>query len=395
LNLTVLMNAGPWLPVPPPGYGGIENIVATLVPELRARGVRIVLASVGESTLEADEYLQVFAEGQFGHLQRPYNQVMGLAHAHMQAVVSRVRRHEDIDLVHDHVEAVGLSVLSAMGRSAPPVLHTLHWDLHKHPELYGNFHGDGRVWVNSVSQSQIDRAPRKLRSHSLGSAYLATPLAAPDAVTVPTERSGPIVMLGRICSLKGQHIGVRLCRELGLPLVLAGPVGGLSGPEELEAALEDPAGPAHHNPDVRYYLDQVAPHVDGDLVRWIGSVGGEGRDRLLREAPAALFPVQWAEPGGTAVVEALACGAPVIGLSRGCLPELIEEGRTGLLANTEDELRDCLKRASEIDPAECRRSAVERFSPAVMAERYIELYRRALDLSSRAPASVQRHSSMS
>lgn len=94
--------------------------------------------------------------------------------------------------------------------------------------------------------------------------------------------------------------------------------------------------------------------------------------------------MQWDEPGGTAVVEALACGTPVVGLRRGCLPELVEHGRTGLLADTEEELRGCLKRVEEIDPDECRRSAARRFSPAVMAERYLEFYRRALDLTARA-----------
>src|SRR3954451_14705441 len=76
---TVLMNAGPWLSVPPPGYGGIENVIAALVPELRRRGVRVVLVSVADSTLEADEHVSVFRSGQFAHLQRPYNQVMGIA----------------------------------------------------------------------------------------------------------------------------------------------------------------------------------------------------------------------------------------------------------------------------------------------------------------------------
>nr|BFE79684.1 hypothetical protein GCM10020093_022850 [Planobispora longispora] len=242
MSITVLMNAGPWLPVPPRGYGGIETVVATLVPELRARGVRVVLATVGASTLEADDRMHVFETGQFPHLQRPYNQVMGLAHAHLQRVVAELRRRRDIDLVHDHMEAVGLAVWGALGRSAPPVLHTLHWDLRKHPELYGGFDGGGRVWVNGVSASQLARAPRNLREHSLGWAHLATPLAAVVPASPATgttaaspaatghDRTGPMVILGRISPLKGQHLGARLCRELGIPLIMAGPVGGLDGP---------------------------------------------------------------------------------------------------------------------------------------------------------------------
>jgi len=100
---TVLVNAGPWLPVPPCGYGGIENVIATLVPELRRLGVRVVLATVGASTLPADERLAIFPDGQFAALQRPYNQVSGIAHAHLHAVVRALRSRDDIEVVHDHV----------------------------------------------------------------------------------------------------------------------------------------------------------------------------------------------------------------------------------------------------------------------------------------------------
>src|ERR1700737_3731104 len=111
MTRTVLVNAGPWLPVPPDGYGGIENVVAALVPELRKQGIRVVLATVASSTLPADERLLTFADGQFGQLQRPYNQVSGVAHAHLHAVMRELRDRDDIDLVHDHVEVTGLAVL--------------------------------------------------------------------------------------------------------------------------------------------------------------------------------------------------------------------------------------------------------------------------------------------
>jgi hypothetical protein len=104
-----------------------------LVPELRRRGVRVVLATVRSSTLPADERVSVFDEAQFAQLQRPYNQVMGVAAAHLHRVVRELRGRDDISLVHDHQEAFGPTVLSALGEHLPPVLHTLHWDLAKHP----------------------------------------------------------------------------------------------------------------------------------------------------------------------------------------------------------------------------------------------------------------------
>jgi glycosyltransferase involved in cell wall biosynthesis len=367
----VLVNAGPWLSVPPPGYGGIENVVATLVPALRERGVHVVLASVGSSTLEVDELVGVFADGQFSELQKPYNQVMGIAHAHQARVARELRDRDDIDLVHDHLEVVGPAVLSALG--GPPVLHTLHWDLRKHAAYYGSF--PRSIAVNGVSESQLARAPQALRDASLGAVHLATPLAGRD---LRAERGEHLVVMGRICGLKGQHVAARVCQKLGLPLVLAGPVSGLNTPAELAAVAQDPEHPLHGHPDVRYHVEQVAPYLDGDLVRWVGTVAGEERDLLYATARAALFPIQWDEPGGTAVVEALALGVPPVGLRRGCLPEIIDHGRTGFLADTEEELAELLLRVDELDPEECRREARRRFTPSVMADRYLDLYNEVL-----------------
>ncbi|SCF23415.1 glycosyltransferase [Micromonospora mirobrigensis] len=377
MSLTVLMNAGPWLSVPPPGYGGIENVIATLVPELRRLGVRVVLASVESSTLPVDEKISVFPDGQFHALQRPYNQVCGVSQAHLGGVVRALHSRDDIDLVHDHVEAVGLATMAAMGPAGPPVLHTLHWDLAKHPELYGNLDGGDRVRVNGVSASQLARAPQALRDHSVGHVHLSTPLAV-DADRRPRVDKGDyMIILGRINPGKGQDVGARLAQQAGFPLVLAGPVGPYHRPEDLAAAGDE----ARQNPDVRFFYDHVAPHVDGDLVRWVGTVAGQERDDLLAGARASLFPLRWEEPGGTAVVESLALGTPVVSTARGCLPELIEHGRTGLLTTDEEELGDLVIAAGLLDPDECRREAATRFTPAVMAEKYVGLYERVRTLA--------------
>ena len=362
------MNAGPWLPVPPHGYGGIENVVATLVPELRRLGVQVVLATVGDSELETDERVAVFGAGQFPALQRPYNQVCGIVPAHRHGVRRRLARG-DIDLVHDHVEAAGLV---GYGDDGPPVLQTLHWDLHKHPELYGTFDGGGRVRVNGVSASQLARAPEALRAHSVGHVHLATPLAEGADRRPVADKGGHVVVLGRINPGKGQDLAARLAHTAGFDLILAGPVGPYHRPADLAAADADPA--AAQNPDVRFWREHVAPHVDGDRVRWIGTVTGRERDDLVATARAALFPLRWEEPGGTAVVESLALGTPVIGIARGCLPELVDDGRTGLLTAQEDELAELVHKAGTISAAECRAEAARRFTPAVMARNYLQLY---------------------
>ncbi|NES30086.1 glycosyltransferase [Micromonospora terminaliae] len=377
MTLTVLMNAGPWLSVPPPGYGGIENVVATLVPELRRLGVRVVLASVESSTLPVDERISVFPDGQFHALQRPYNEVCGVAQAHLHGVVRALHGRDDIDLVHDHVEAAGLATLAAMGPDAPPALHTLHWDLAKHPELYGNLDGGDRVRVNGVSAAQLARAPRALQEHSVGHVHLSTPLAVGADRRPPVAKGEHVVILGRINPGKGQDLGARLARQVGFPLVLAGPVGPYHRPEDLAAAGDE----ARQNPDVRFFYDHVAPHVDGDLVRWVGTVAGQERDDLVAGARASLFPLRWEEPGGTAVVESLALGTPVVATARGCLPELVEHGRTGLLTGDEEELGELVLAAGLLEEDECRREAAARFTPELMAQRYVELYERVRELA--------------
>ena len=375
MSLTVLINAGPWLPVPPPSYGGIENVLATLIPELRRRGVEVVLCSVGESTVAVEERRWAFPGGQFARLAGPYGQVVGITHAHMAAVLATLRQRPGIDLVHDHLEVVGPSVLGALGPGAPPVLQTLHWDLGKHPEFYGTFDGRGRVFFNGVSNAQLRAAPPGLRAQSLGAVHLGVDLGAHR---FQPDKGEDFLVLGRITPFKGQAVAARVCKELGVPLVMAGPVAGVGSPRELADALRDPASPLHGYGDVRHYLDGVRPFEDGERVRWVGTVGGAAKDDLVGRARALLMPITWEEPGATAAIEALACGTPVIATRRGALPEIVEHGRTGFLADDEAEFARLLARAGEIDPAACRRSVVERFSAAAMADGYLGLYREVL-----------------
>jgi glycosyltransferase involved in cell wall biosynthesis len=379
--LTVLVDAGPWLPVPPEGYGGIEAVLATLVPELRRLGVRVVLATVGTSGLEVDERVSTFAEPRFATIAAPYNRVMGVAAAHVDGVLRELRRRDDVDLVHSHLEAWGLVSYADAG---VPVLHTLHWDLAKHPELYGRFDGRDRVFVNGVSAAQLAGAPPALRRQALGHVHLATPLAERDHQE--SEPGDHLVVLARLTPAKGQDVAARLAHRTGRRVVLAGPVGPHHDTAALDAALaSDPR--AREHPDVAWFLDEVAPLLDGARVRWVGALRGAERDRLVATAAAQLCPLQWEEPGGTGIVESLALGTPVVGYARGCLPELLDEGRTGRLVAPDDvdALAALLAARAErtLDRAACRAAARRRFTPAVMARGYLELYREVLARAAR------------
>jgi glycosyltransferase involved in cell wall biosynthesis len=393
--MKVLMDAGPWLAVPPRGYGGLENVVATLTTELRRRGHVVVLATVGTSRQPDDGRVCPFPDEQFSRLAAPYPDVTGVAHAHELGVVEEIRRQAaagvPVDLVHSHLQVVGPAVLAALG-DGPPVLHTLHWDLQRNAEFYASFDGGQRVFFAAVSETQLDRAPAGLRRQTLGVVPLSVPI--PDEAPLPREeRSDHVLVLSRLCEPKGIDIAVRACRAAGVRLVLAGPVGGQPDRESLEAALADPASPVRVHPDVHWFLEHVAPFLDGDRVRWIGTATGEGKDELLRRARAVLCPVRWAEPGGTAVCESLAAGTPVIGMARGCLPSLVEPGVTGFLATDEPEFTAALERIDELDPQACADTARRRFAPAVMADRYESLYAEVLHRAARSGARVTRTTS--
>ena len=372
-DLTVLVNAGPWLPVPPVGYGGIETVVATLVPELRREGVRVLLATVGPSTLEADGYLRPLDLPRLGEVARPYNQVSGIAHAHMHAVVRGLREGERVDLVHDHLEVVGPSMLAAMGPDGPPVLQTLHWDLGKHQDFYAGFDGGRRIRFAAVSHAQLERAPRRLREQTLG----VVPLAVRPPPPLEVGRADHVVCLARITADKAQDVAARVARRAGVPLVLAGPVAGIHDPGELERRLVEDEELRRH-PDVRFWLDKVAPLVDGHEVRWVGTVAGDRKELLLQGARALLAPLRWPEPGATGVVEALLRGVPVVGSPLGALPSLVTHGETGFLGRDEEELVEGLRRIDTIDPSACR-AAAQPWTPKAMAHAYLDLYARLLE----------------
>jgi glycosyltransferase involved in cell wall biosynthesis len=210
--------------------------------------------------------------------------------------------------------------------------------------------------------------------------HLATPLAEGADRRTAADKGDYAVVLGRVNPGKGQDLAARLAHQSGFDLVLAGPVGPYHRPADLPAAADSTAA---LNPDVRFWHERVAPYVDGARVRWVGTVSGRERDDLVAGARAMVFPLRWEEPGGTAVVESLALGTPVVGLARGCLPELVAHGATGLVTDDEDELAELVHAADKIDPRQCMAEAARRFTPHVMADAYLQLYERVRRLGRR------------
>ena len=302
----------------------------------------------------------------------------------MATVLAALDVRDDVDVVHDHLEVVGPSMLVARGDRCPPTLQTLHWDLQKHPAFYREFDGRNRVWFAAVSQSQLDRAPDNLRRQVIGT----VPLAAPAGHLHPAPADDHVLVLGRIAHIKGTEVAARVCRRIGQRVILAGPVAGQPSAKALDAALAAPGTNLAAAPDLAYYLDRVAPLVDGDQVRWVGAVGGAEKDELLRRARALVCPLQWEEPGGTAMVEALLAGVPVVGFRRGVLPSLVTHGVTGFVVDTEDDLAHCLRRVDGLDRRAIAAAARDQFSPARMAASYVRLYEEVIARSRAAGATV-------
>ena len=220
--------------------------------------------------------------GQFGQLQRPYNQVMGVAAAHLQRVVAELRRRDDIVLVHDHQEAFGPTVLGALGSDRPPVLHTLHWDLRKHPELYGSVGGGGRVGQRGVVRpadhgaARAAGAERRARSPRHPAGRARRPPAG--------RRQRP--------STSSSSVGSRRTR------VSTSPPGSRTA-SGATSCWRDPSGPSRSRragqggrdkPDVRYWREPVQPLVDGGRVSGWARCTAPERDELVATADAALFP---------------------------------------------------------------------------------------------------------
>jgi glycosyltransferase involved in cell wall biosynthesis len=175
----------------------------------------------------------------------------------------------------------------------------------------------------------------------------------------PTSRKEYLIQLARLNPEKGQHLAIQAARRLKLPLILAGKL-------DTNSASR------------KYFRDRIEPHL-GNGVRWIRDLRGRNKWRLLAGAKAMLFPIQWEEPFGLAMAEAMVVGTPVIAFPRGAAPELVEDGLTGFIVRNVSEMVSAFKRVDEIDPELCANRSRERFSPSVMARGYEQLYMKALE----------------
>lgn len=338
--LRIALIGPPWYPLPPNGYGGTELVVHLLATELRRLGHSIQVFGAEHSATG----VEMVADASWGPDLGTTREGPRLA-TYLARVYQRLRS-ERFDVIHDHTGPDGLLLAIASGL-APVVVHTVHGELVEPLRtFYRQVEDDARLFA--ISQSQAQTAP-EVRFFGVVHNAVTTPQLAPSR-----KRERHLIQVARITPDKGQHLSIEVARRAGRKLILAGKV------ERTEAGQ-------------RYFEEEVEPHL-GRQVEYYPNLAGAEKERLVARAAAAVFPLQWSEPFGLAMVEAMVLGTPVLAFASGSAPELITPGVTGFLSNDVEQMAAAIPLLEEIDPERCAAHARERFSPGRMARGYLEGY---------------------
>ncbi|MGH7237037.1 MAG: glycosyltransferase family 4 protein [Candidatus Saccharimonadales bacterium] len=381
-NLRVAMIAPPWLPIPPASYGGIENVLAALVPALRRLGAEVELFTIGATTIRSNKRHSLYKTAQYDNIHRPYYDSLPILISHQLAALQQISRDGKFDIIHDHNPYIGPAMLAYADESLPPILHTLHGPPFTTPDrlnlsipdnapMWQQFAKLNRVQFLNISHAARNYAPPSFRRRLLEPVHNGID---PSQYKFRASKSDYFITLARFHPDKGQLQAIKACRSGSYQLKMAGIVGDMTRPKQVMLELANPLSTYRSLIDFRYFSDHIFPELDSQI-EYVGNVSGAAKINFVNQARALLFPVQWEEPFGMAPIEALACGTPVIATARGALPEIIEHGVNGFLANNNREFQHYLKRIGDIDPAACRKSVEQKFSATSMAEKYLDRYR--------------------
>ena len=334
--LRVGLIAPPWVPVPPPVYGGTELVIDLLARGLVEAGHHVVLFSTGDATCPVDRRWR-------------YPRALGTTAdfvAELAHVETAYRAMADVDIIHDHTMTG--PTWAELPPEGTPVVTTVHGPFTaEFRHLYATAARRGARLI-AISHHQRRSAPE-------------VPIAGiihhgVDVNTIPVGDGdgGYVLFLGRMHPDKGAHRAIAAARAAGRQIVLA-------------AKMWEPA-------ERRYFAERVEPMLGRDAV-YVGECGAEEKLELLRGADALVNPIRWPEPFGLVMAEALACGTPVVAFREGAAPEIIDHGSTGFLCMDQDELAANLSRIGEIKRSTCRAAAESRFSTQRMVNDHMSLYR--------------------
>jgi glycosyltransferase involved in cell wall biosynthesis len=343
-RLRIALTADPYIPVPPPFYGGIERIVHLLAEGLVARGHDVTLFAHHASAIAG---VPVIPYGMPPHL--------GLrcrAGELVQLGGALWKRRGSFDVVHSFGRLAALAPVLPLSSLAKV-------QSYQRPVPWRGVRRAVRVSGQSLeftacSASMFSGHERGVGAwHAIHNGVLIDRYRFVPAVS----STAPLVYLGKIEPMKGVHTAIEIASRAGRRLIIAG-------------------NRSTTGSDARYFDEQIAPAIDGDRVRYVGPVDDVVKNALLGEAAALLFPTRYPEAFGIVMAESMACGTPVVGFANGGVPEVIRHGTNGFLCDTADEAVAAVARLGEIDRSVVRLDCEQRFSAPVIVAQYEALYRR-------------------
>jgi glycosyltransferase involved in cell wall biosynthesis len=326
--------------VPPKKYGGTERVVYHLTEELVKLGHDVTLFASGDSMTSAklvSVYPHALREAKLRDLYG-FNvwTLFNIGEAYV--------RQKDFDIIHDHNGHISLPTANI---STTPVVMTMHGPFTpENRHIYRTLNNPHLVTISN-SQAVVPDL------NYAGTVYNGLEL---EHYPFSNTSEGYLLFVGRISMEKGVHNAIELAINLNMPLIIA-------------AKLEDV--------DRSYYQAYVEPYLS-ESIRWIGEVDEVERNRLMSKATCMVHALTWREPFGLTLIEANACGCPVVAFRMGSIPEIVAHGKTGFVVDTLEEMIDAVLKIHEIDRAECRRYVLENFNAHRMAVGYEELYKKIL-----------------
>lgn len=338
--MRIAMVSTPFIAVPPAGYGGTELVVHELVEGLAEAGHDVVLFATGDSRTSGE------LRSLYGQAQWPPRPLVELSHAAW--AVSQVSK-EDFDVVHVHCASA-----LALHRFAPGtrLAYTLHHEQTDELSEFYRLHQDPFYIAISAAQAAREVSLRRLEviHHGL----------SPDRFECRERAGEHVAFIGRFSSVKGPHTAIDVAERTGLPIHVAGEI---------------------HDVDGDFGEREVLPRLEKSHVTFHGPIGGQAKVPFYRDARALLAPIEWEEPFGLVLIEAMLSGCPVVAFPRGSVPELIEEGVTGFTVKDADAMADVIRPGGPLDAFDrlrCRERAVERFGRDAMVRSHERLYRRMM-----------------
>ncbi len=337
--MKILQIAPLWETVPPPAYGGTEAVVHVLTEDLVRRGHNVTLWASGDSLTSA-RLMSCYPRSLRAANDLEHKAVYSWQHAALS-----LRDAHQFDIVHNHAgeEVMALSHLLP----GVPMLTTMHCLITPDTKF---------VWDRYEGHySTISWSQRRLMPEINGGKFAGVAYNGIDVQSFPFQEKKEdfLLFLARISQDKAPHLAIEAARRAGKRLVIAGKVDQV---------------------DHDYFASMVAPHIDGERVAFAGEANAATKRDLYRRASCVLMPIVWDEPFGLVLVEAQACGTPVIAFSRGAAREIIRDRETGFVVDTVDEMVEAVRHVGEISPVECRQHVERRFDGPLMTDRYLQIY---------------------